>query len=247
MRFHRLFCGILLLLSFSNLTKTATAQAERIAEGELVQRWWEGPKTVPIQTWRDTLYVMLTADETTRIYWRNVRESWWQDDNSLGLDRDDLEFFMGPSSTKYAYGYWDGILWYINDNEVIWREIPCPGRPVIDQENNLHVIWEAGEDTLCYGFSRDTLNTFEVIDTLVAFPGFVYLVSSPDHAIVGAVFYNPEADSLYKFTAINGYPIDFSSPSSWFCEFSPTYAYDLMLDPQGRLIFVQNGAGCPWD
>jgi hypothetical protein len=55
MRFHHLFCGILLFLPFSNLTDTAIAQPERIVEGELVQRWWEGPKTVPIQKWQDTL------------------------------------------------------------------------------------------------------------------------------------------------------------------------------------------------
>jgi hypothetical protein len=87
-----------------------------------------------------------------------------------------LEFYVDHNATRFFY---DG-----SAEKLIFEDIypywlilrDCPGRPVFDREDNIHMIWEGGTDTLFYGYSIDTLNTIEVIDTLTNMPPFLLII-----------------------------------------------------------------------
>ena len=245
--FKAIICGLTFQILVGVCSAPASAQPEEIGSGELLQPWLWVPKTVPIQQWADTLYVMITGDSCTQCYSKEPPWAWpsW---GWVGpcIEQDELEFFVSSSGTKYAYDYHDDLLWYLSEN-IFWNNVPCPGRPVIDSSENLHLIWEGSGDTLYYGFSTDTLSTFEAVDTLVSFPEFVYAVPSIDHSTIAVLFYNSQSDSLYKYMANEGNPIDFSSSQAFYCENNPAYGYDFILDDEGRLIFVFDNDRCsPW-
>jgi len=157
-----------------------------------------------------------------------------------------IEFYADTANNHFYYDSYDNVLYLQDIGPYYWISRNCPGRPVFDRENNIHMIWEGGTDTLFYGYSIDTLNTIETIDTLTNMPPFLRLTTSPDNIIVGAVFYDRDADSLYKFLAYTGQHLDFSSqPEAYY--FDPYYNfldvvtfYDITLDWQGRICLELN-------
>ncbi len=190
----------------------------------------------------DSLFILAGSEEyfgcyarSSRFYWRSVFFDGCENEYCLGellVSRLRQIFVYDESRNQLVYG--DGY-----DTVQVF----CPGRPVLDASGNLHVLWSLGSDsTYCYGYSTDTLGSFEVLDTLFSFPGFIKLVSSPDDSLVAAVFDNFTADSIYKYMASAGQPINFQSQSSVSAfEYSSHGAFDVTLDYGGNIYAVFAG------
>ncbi len=238
--------GIVCICAFG-----ASAQ-EFITRGWLPYQYL-GLKNVPIHRYGDTLYAIAGDDSLVAIFRKNGIESWqelsqfsWSDDIQY------FEFFLNQHGLPIIYNAYNGVL--SRPGDIFYEEYDCPGRPISDARDNIHVIWHSGNDTtrFFYGYSTDTLRTFAIQDTIVAPPTFVHLVSSPNDSIVGAIFYNYQTQTILKYLAINGEAIDFSTPPGSFAfSYWLPNAYDVTLDNSGNLYFVMNtggigGAHCAW-
>ncbi len=195
-------------------------QAEVIGDGDILSPPW-GWKKIPVYRFIDSTHNMDTIwaitmefrypdDDAANCHVRYPWEGWDHYYFIASLNIASIEFYVDSAGNQFYYDAADDVLMMVEE-EIIWTYRDCPGRPVFDSENNIHVIWEGGTDTLFYGFSRDSLNTFETVDTLVSMPPFLRLTASPDNNIVGAVFYDDDADSLYKYLAAAGESLDFIS------------------------------------
>ncbi|UCC78350.1 MAG: T9SS type A sorting domain-containing protein [Candidatus Zixiibacteriota bacterium] len=241
--------GLSLILSL-----TALAQPEVIGDGWILSPPYDWKK-VPIYRYEDigsyfdTLSVITFEYLYPYDYQANCHvrfpDGWSLYYSVPSPNINGIEFYADTANNHFYYDSFDNVLIFQGFDPYYWIWRNCPGRPVFDQRNNLHMIWEGGTDTLFYGYSTDTLNTIEVIDTLTNMPAFLRLTTSPDNGIVGAVFYDRDADSLYKFLAYTGQHLDFSSqPESYFFDAYDYYDigafYDIMLDWQGRICLELN-------
>ncbi len=245
--FWTVFTVIVLLFVPNSLSEPV-----EIGEGNLIYSFC-GWKTVPVQRNLDSLYVIL--DQYSPNCFMGVPpQSWgdWGQWYGIPVYGEYLEFILSNSGEHYYYDNENNefLCWEYEPYYWIYRD--CPGRPVIDSENNIHVIWSGNSDTLFYGLSSDTLITYDVVDTLLNFPRFIRLVSSYDRDFVGAIFYDSENDSTYKYLGPGGEIIDFSSPNGvYYGSFAfggdEPPAYDMVLDSNGHLYFVTNrpGSGGP--
>lgn len=196
-------------------------QAEVIGDGDILSPPWDWKK-IPVYRFIDDMDNMDTLWAVTMefrypdddVAYCHVRYPWDGWDNNYfipSVNSTAIEFYVDSAGNQFYYDAADDVLMMVEE-EIIWTYRDCPGRPVFDSENNIHVIWEGGTDTLFYGFSTDSLSTFETVDTLFSMPPFLRLAASPDNSIVGAVFYDDDADSLYKYLAVAGESLDFLIP-----------------------------------
>ncbi|UCE66643.1 MAG: T9SS type A sorting domain-containing protein [Candidatus Zixiibacteriota bacterium] len=253
----KLIGKIILLCIGLILTQALTvfAQPEVIGDGWILSSPLGWAKVAiykydDVGTYFDTIWVATVESVYPYDYEAHchVRFPWgWVYDYGItSTNGDHLEFYMDSSNRQFYYDPIDDTLIIGIYPPYYYITRYCPGRPVFDQENNIHMIWEGRSDTLFYGFSTDTLNTIEIIDTLTNMPPFMRLAASPDNNIVGAVFYDRDADSLYKFLATTGEPIDFSEPPEAYYFDTGVYPhdmvifYDIMLDWQGRICLELN-------
>lgn len=246
------FCAILLItLLFSAIN--SSGQPVEIGEGNLIYSFssW---KTVPIQRNLDSLYVILNQ-YSPDCFMGIPPQSWgdWGQWYDIPVYGEYLEFILANSGEHYYYDNENNEFLCWEYEPYYWMYRDCPGRPVLDSENNIHMIWAGNSDTLFYGLSSDTLITYDVVDTLLNFPRFIRLVSSYDRDLVGAIFYDSENDSTYKYLGSSGEVIDFSSPNgvyydSFDFDGDEPPAYDMILDANGSLYFVTNlpGGGMGW-
>jgi hypothetical protein len=223
------------------LVQLSSAQPEIIGEGQLPFRYLDR-KLVPIHSCADSLYV-LTVGHGGALLFRKVPGRSWHVMASLwdgGFE--DAEFKVSRTGLPFVYNRWLNNLYFFDGFQ--FRDRPCPGRPVIDNHGNIHVF----SDNSIYCYSTDTLSSFDIVDTVDISAEFVYLVSSPDDSIVGALFFDEQNDSLYKYLSFNGEPIDFASPSEVVAgHYSITGAFDIALDYSGTVYYVvnQDFADCP--
>ena len=73
-------------------------------------------------------------------------------------------------------------------------------------------------------------------------PPILRITASPDNSIVGAVFYDDDADSLYKYLAAAGEPLDFISPNEaifFDSEDIPDFN-DIVLNASGEIYLELN-------
>jgi hypothetical protein len=226
------------------------AQQEVIGDGQILNSLWSW-KNMPIQEFQDTLFTVLVDGGLIYLYIGIPSNGWgiiqeipaWPPYYLEFLNYDAGRYGMGRSFFYNSQA--DSLFFWEPDPYGYWIFKGCPGRPVMDSDNDIHVIWEDASGDYIYGFSADTLNSFTAIDTLSNFPRFIRLTLSPDKEKVAAIFYDFQTDSVYKYLESSGEPIDFSFPDGVFGgEFSfggdLAPAYDMALDDDGSLYYILN-------
>ena len=226
------------------------AQPYLIAEGQFLEQGCiERSFSSPVFQFEDSLYAMITLQQTGNLtcFSADLHDpNTWIDNFDLTYHGhyyyNPYDIFVSNSGQKYVWDFDRDLLfivrgWYTLDS------LPCPGKPLVDAEEDFHVIWGSYLGPFYYGISNDTLLSFNHVDTLNFDWDFITLTSSPDNSLVAAIFY---ADSsLYKFRGDAGQPIDFSSPEIIPCEPSPVFCFDITLDHQGNVYFIYSAPGRP--
>ena len=223
------------------LAVSTNGQPEEVGPGQLPYNF-EGLKLVPIHGNQDSLFVIVVDDEGAYIMRKRLSYRWRFVAGVLESGFENAEFKFSRTGMLMIRKDWTSDLYVFNGNEFESRF--CPGRPIVDSHGNIHIISQSA----VYYYSTDTLSTFEIIDTLDIAEDFVSLVTSPNDSIVAALFQDEETDSLHKYVAFDGEPIQFDLPS----EVVPgatgiTRAFDIALDYSGSVFYVVNLtlSGCP--
>jgi hypothetical protein len=222
----------------------AWGQAELISPGWLVGND-PNPRVIPIQKRGDSTWVYIRNMERSSLIFRDSY-FYWMESCGLYLSNSyyyELDFTISRTGNPILfkgdqYDYYSDSLYYCNDYYPVDRA--CPGRPVIDNHDNIHIIWQNQGDTahLYYAYTTDSLNTFAVLDTLLSMPPFLHLVKSPNDSIVGALFYSWQTRLLSKYLAADGQPIDFTSPAETLRCNQGVGSYDLTLGNDGKAYSV---------
>ncbi|MHC4479298.1 MAG: FlgD immunoglobulin-like domain containing protein, partial [Planctomycetota bacterium] len=246
-------CSILYIICVIFVSLDSHAQPELIGEGALISSL-EGPKNIPICKGVDTVSVVL-VEYYSPYYYHAVEyvrypQGGWELDFIIPSSTSfELEYYADGTGGHYFYDCYDNVLIY-RIEYLDWVVRDCPGRPVFDSENNIHIIWEDHNNNLFYGISSDTLGTFDVIDTLEMGYDFGRLITSPDNGLVGALFIDSNTDSLYKYICDSGDALDFSTPTGVLPhQYSDVRGlYDITIDYEGNLYYVTklSGGGHGW-
>ncbi len=233
--------GLLIAAGASFVCVSGAWGQEVVAQNSWLPYQWLGLKNVPIQKHGDMIYVLAGNESSTNIFHRLGADFWSIPGYGLEEYRDPYyyEFSLSSSGDPFVYNRYNGTLKYFHN--VAFQSVNCPGRPVLDSHDNIHILWRNASDTshYYYGYSTDTLRTFDVLDTLLSHPVFLYLVKSPNDSIVGALFYDHQTQSLVKYLATDGQAIDFSNPA----EIVPadgwiSWAFDYAIDNSGKVYLV---------
>ena len=198
----------------------------------------DGIKTIPIQSYHDSLFIMSAVfNAAYGVCSERDRFSSWQYRFESSWIMQGMEFIVSPQGGFYVYDIYRSLLMF-NFSFTTHDERFCPGRPVIDQSDRIHIMQELSPNNYVYIVSDDTLNSIIVIDTLSNFPYFQRLVANPDHSTIGAVFFDVQNDQILKFLSNNGI-INFSNPVIFQEEDLFQGICDAVLDTQNKLIFIQ--------
>jgi hypothetical protein len=240
MKSKSIFCLIFLAIAYGD---SLFAQPFQVAEGFLPNDC--GMNEVPVFRFEDTLFLEIIpwSDSGIKGYQKFPHQpypsNWWQRFywHPSYMDWQHTEFTVSSTGFTYIY-YSDGFFYYNLTGEQWQVRENIRGRPLMDNYNNFHVIWKRQENT-DYAFSTDTLASYEQIQNLNSLPPFVRLVSSPDNAILGALFH--QNDTLYKYLTSNGEPFDFSeAPITSYFDYRPTASFDITLDFNGEIYIACN-------
>jgi hypothetical protein len=195
-------------------------------------------KLIPIYRFGDTVYAATVYDGSASMCFRRPAGGWFlyaQDGNAQypGF----VEYYVSRLRTSYFYNSDTQRLHYRLGSITIPRD--CPGRPVIDRFNNVHVIWLGQANAIRYGYSTDTLNTFAFEDTVYSLPFFLRTVKSPNDSLLCAIFYNPDTDVIFKYFSANGEPFDLSEPDEIVaCDGIIENAFDIVIDDSGDVAYI---------
>ena len=246
---YRILLSVILMMSLSALT--VYSQPCRISDGTLPFNY-DRLKKLPIHGENNEFRVLIfdDTDETAREFIRDPDHQceWYPGWENIGpAGQYSLEYYFSNTGVSYAYKigrdslyYW---VWGLYDPGYFFG-VDCPGRPVVDLLDNIHVIWEGTGDTVHYGFSTDTLNTFAVEQSVIPPGEFIYLASSPDHYYSAAIFYNDQEDAIYKYLAEPGEAFDLTGdPEIITCTTNLNRAFDITLDFESNICMVVNVPG----
>jgi hypothetical protein len=234
--------SLIILGTFFIWVGSAIGQDELVTAGWLPYEYL-GLKNVPIHTHGDSLYILAGDTSSTGVYFKHENSNW----RNLGGGYSDIhepkyyEFYLDQRGFPVVYNRYDSTLSYLRNSSYL--SFNCPGRPVLDCRDNIHIIWRGTSDTLqyYYGYSTDSLRSFDALDTLPQSPNFLRLISSPDDSIVCALFFNSETQMLTKYLAINGQAIDFPNPTELIsCDIWVLRPYDITLNNSGDIYFITN-------
>jgi len=213
-----------------------------VSDGVIPNRHYE-KKVIPIYSDSAGQYTFILEDNceycTGREYYRDISNPFWDGDlYSLYGNAGLIEYYHSQSGTSYVYDSYDDYLYY-GRRGIEFNSVYCPGRPLVDSEGNIHIIKGGPGDSLIYIYSRDTLNSYEINQRFLPPSEFVYLVSSPDNAVIGALFYAGGSSSLYKYIASGGEPLNLSIPTEViFCDYDISWAHDIVLDDMANVYFI---------
>ncbi len=214
-------------------------------------------KIIPIRNYQSFPYVLVMGDYSTDVF--RKRNGYWEapfysfEDN---IEPDEVEFLISRQGMVSIYNNLnDTLSYYLPYGQYVG--VPCAAKPIYDRLGNIHVIWASPGDTshdIYYGFSIDTLATFEASDTLPSPPSFITLASSPNDSIVAALFFDQQSNSLLKYIAADDQAIDFSAvPESANCDNWINGPYDMTIDNRGKIYSVNYkyradswGIHCAW-
>ncbi len=247
----RLFCiTVAMIFAILHLSSNSNSQPVTISSGVIPNRYPGERKVIPIHGNDENLHVFTISSNwdggSGDVYFRDsITGSWdFEPFGIEGIFAHDIEYFYDNSGISYVYGSYRDSLFYRHQQDLLFNIAYSPGRPLIDFYGNIHVIWEGNGDSANYGYSTDTLNTFEIYESFQAPGDFIYLVPSPNNHLIGGLFFDSQHDSLYKYIAQAGEPIDFSSPTEViYCDTYIGHASDIMLDYQGDICFTVNVPG----
>jgi hypothetical protein len=233
--------GLLLAAGAWFVCVSDTWSQEVVAENSWLPYQWLGLKNVPIQKHGDTIYVLAGNESSTEIYCRSGAGFWSIPGYGLEEYHDPYyyEFSLSSSGDPFVYNRYDGTLKYFH--LMSFESVNCPGRPMLDIQDNIHILWRNLSDTThyYYGYSTDTLRTFNILDTLSSQSIFLHIVKSPNDSIVGALFYDYQIQSLIKYFATDGQAIDFSNPTEIVpADYWITAAFDYAIDNSGRVYLI---------
>ncbi|UCE67083.1 MAG: T9SS type A sorting domain-containing protein [Candidatus Zixiibacteriota bacterium] len=230
---------ISLVIMSGLLISNSVAQSQHVNNLPLLmpQLLGDGIKTIPIQSYHDSLFIMSAVfNAAYGVCSERNRFSSWQYRFESSWIMQGMEFIVSPQGGFYVYDIYRSLLMF-NFSFTTHDERFCPGRPVIDQSDRIHIMQELSPDNYVYIVSDDTLNSIIVIDTLSNFPYFQRLVANPDHSTIGAVFFDVQNDQILKFLSNNGI-INFSNPVIFHEEDLSLGIYDILLDTQNKLVFI---------
>jgi hypothetical protein len=226
---------ILLAIFFTGLPITiAVSQNQFVDDLPLMMpQLGDFTKTIPIYSYHDTLYVM-TADYDwdDGSCFEKRGHSWHLKFDSPAISQG-MEFIVSPQGGLFVYDPIRNFLMF-DFSDTVYQERYCPGKPVIDQNNRIHII-QGYSGNYIYGISDDTLNSIIYVDTLSNFPDFQRLVATPDNSIMGAVFFDFQNERIFKFLSNDGF-IDFSDSLIFQADSLGSLLYDMTLDNQGKLV-----------
>jgi hypothetical protein len=216
-------------------------QEQYVADGQLPNNYM-GLKNVSAYNYNDTLYVAAIANSICTVYKKRPQGYWSSDIYIIAWQPDRLDFLVSATQKAYLYNSSDHLFHYYDRYFI--RERECPGKPKIDWQNNVHLLWRGAGDTLFYGYSTDTLRNFTEIDTLFSHTDTFFLITSPNDSLVCALLVDHASDLLYKYVGFNGAPIDFTSPDEVIGFSYDVNIFDITLDFQGNILMV---VAYPWD
>jgi hypothetical protein len=231
----QLAIGILLILIANTF-----GQDECVSQGWLSNSLYS-IKLVPVCRQIDSLFILVMNSQNYSIFTKGPSHNWDllcsqnqpQDHSSL------LEVSVNHSGSPFVYNLITDSCYWFSDG--IWNGRPCPGRPLLDSLDNIHIIWKNNADTahIFYGYSTDTLRTFADIDTLPSFHQVFYLISSPGKSKIAAVLVDLVDTMLVRYQSVCGQPFDFTaSPDTFNCGYAASHLYDITLDDDGKLYFA---------
>ncbi len=214
-----------------------------IGAGVIPNRSVAYKKVIPIYENDGALYTLILENKWNPCTgYEYVREEWfpiWERYEDVDSIRSrGVEYYHSNFGVSYVYdGDWAEL--HYKPQFASFNSVYCPGRPVVGSEADIHIITDGPADSLIYIYSTDTLNTYEIYETFEPPADFIYLVSSPENSVVGALFYDGDSNSLFKFIAGAGEPIDISTPTEViFCDYNISHAYDIILDDMAKVYFV---------
>ncbi len=121
-----------------------------------------------------------------------------------------LNFWTGRDSSSFIYYSFGNQLFITSGDTLITRA--CRGMPAMDSLGCFHVFY-GDTSGLIYKFSRDTLQTFEVIDTIFTSYDPIGIFASPDRGKI-ALFFR-DYFTLYKIVGDAGQPLNLDSSVSF--------------------------------
>lgn len=250
-RHHLILSMVVIPLSFS----VSSSQVCEIGAGRIPYGYsFDGDlKKIPIYDVGDqlTAFVVDENDSGTLFFEDPDSDCLWNGlSDSIAGSGLDLEYLGSVSGTAYVYNRQVNSLYFCPadpDSFNVFMEVDCPGRPYIDI-NSIHVIWEGTGDSLVYGFSVDTLHTFEIEQSFLPPGNFVYFAGFPDRQYKAAVFYDSYVDSIHKFAAGPGEPFYFQGQyESFQAGIDITGVYDITLNSVGGICSILHAPGSfPW-
>jgi hypothetical protein len=180
-----------------SISAQVEAQSQHVNNWPILMPWVQARiKTIPIHSYYDSLFVMGASFDgggvcskigDPPIYYRFGSSSITQG----------MEFIVSPQGGFYVYS---GSNLMFNFSYSTHDERYCPGRPVFDINDRIHILEELSPGNYVYIISDDTLNSLVYVDTLSSLPQMHKLVASPDHSTIGATFFAPKQSDfkVYK-------------------------------------------------
>jgi len=230
------------------LASIAYGQGEIISEGMLPQDNITF-KLIVADEHNDSLYVLVWDEPYVTLFGQTRFSPWeWLFYYQIPGYFSKSELTVSSLGQEFIYELWDDSLRYGDWGQ--YHSVYSPGRPVVDAAGNIHEIWSGHHDSIYYyGYSVDTLATFQVLDTLSNFPRFIRMVTSPNDSVIAAIFWDSVNDRIDKFLADAGHPIDFESePETLNFPLWIYVWYDVIIDYDTHLYFIGRGEdylSCP--
>jgi hypothetical protein len=134
----------------------------------------------------------------------------WHSEQDGVFFTEGLTLWTGKDSASFIFYSFGNSFYFTSGDTLISRA--CPGMPAMDSLGCFHLFY-VGANSLIYRFSRDTLRTFEVVDTLPTNNEAIGVFATPDRGRIAAI--SRDYFTFYKILGNAGQPLDFNSPSSF--------------------------------
>jgi hypothetical protein len=134
----------------------------------------------------------------------------WHSEQDGVFFTEGLTLWTGKDSASFIFYSFGNLLYFTSGDTLISRA--CPGMPAMDSLGCFHVFY-GDTSGLIYKFSRDTLRTFEVIDTIFTDYYPIGIFASPDRGKI-ALFFR-DYFTLDKIAGDAGQPLNLDSSVSF--------------------------------